>query len=126
MSGFVLVGIGGALGAMARHGLGMLVGRIAGHGFPYATLMANIIGSLAMGLLIGYLARFTPAWSNEARLLLGVGLLGGFTTFSSFSLDAISLFERGQMMAFVAYVLISVVAALGALMLGLMLMRGAA
>lgn len=126
MNAFVLVALGGGLGASARYGLGLWVGRLVGHGFPYGTLVANVLGSLAMGLLVGLLARYTPGWQNEARLFGAVGLLGGFTTFSSFSLDAITLIERGQWGAFAIYVLISVMASLLALFVGLYLMRGVA
>ncbi len=91
MQALVLVGFGGALGAMARYGAGVLVGRLFATGFPLATLLINIGGSLAMGLLVGLLASVMPPWAAEARLFFGVGVLGGFTTFSAYALDAVEL-----------------------------------
>ena len=124
MNAFLLVGAGGAIGAMGRYGFGLLVARYGTMGFPYATLGVNIIGSLAMGLLIGALAKILPAGQNEIRLFLAVGLLGGFTTFSAFSLDTITLIERGEMTQAGVYVLASIVASVLAVFLGLFFMRG--
>lgn len=123
MQAFLLVGIGGALGAMARFGFAGTIGRLWPMGFPLATLLINIIGSLLMGVLVGLLAKFTPAWSNEARLFLAVGVLGGFTTFSSFSLDTIVLIERGQIGSALLYVLLSVAVSVAGLYLGLLTVR---
>ena len=106
---FLLVGAGGAIGAMARYGLASAVGRLWPLGFPLATLLINIIGSCAMGVFVGLMARFLPDWQEDARLFVAVGLLGGFTTFSSFSLDTIVLIERGALLQAGAYVLLSVV-----------------
>jgi CrcB protein len=122
---YLLVGAGGALGAVARFGSGILVGKIWSSSFPLATLLINVAGSLAMGLFIGYLARTTPAWQADARLFFAVGVLGGFTTFSTFSLDAIALIERGEVAQAAIYILVSVVVAIAALYAGLVLMRGA-
>lgn len=124
MNAFLLVGAGGALGAMVRYGFGVIVARSGTLGFPYATLGGNILGSLAMGVLIGALAKFSPGGQNEIRLFLAVGLLGGFTTFSAFSLDAITLIERGEMMQAGLYVLLSVVVSIIAVFVGLFIMRG--
>ncbi len=124
MNAFLLVGAGGALGAMGRYGFGLLFFRAGGTGFPLATLGVNIIGSLMMGLLIGALAKFLPAGQNELRLFLAVGILGGFTTFSAFSLDAITLMERGEMVSVAVYISLSVVASIGAVFIGLAIMRG--
>ncbi|HWA20251.1 MAG TPA: fluoride efflux transporter CrcB [Devosia sp.] len=126
MNAYVLVGLGGALGSMARYGTGVLVGRFWGLGFPLGTLLINIIGSLVMGVFVGYLARTTPEWQADARLFVAVGILGGFTTFSAFSLDAITLIERGEVGAALLYVGLSVVVAIVALYAGLIVMRGAA
>jgi len=126
MQAFLLVGLGGALGAMGRYGVGMTVGRLWHGAIPLGTLVVNVVGSLAMGLLIGFLARYTPEWQPQARLFIAVGVLGGFTTFSAFSLDAMTLIERGQSGLALGYVLISVVASIVALFLGLLLMRGGA
>ena len=123
---FLLVGAGGALGAMSRYGISVLIGRLWPMSFPLATLLINIIGSLAMGLFVGLMARLLPTWQNEARLFVAVGILGGFTTFSSFSLDAIVLIERGEMVQATAYVLLSVVLCLIGLYLGLLVTRGVA
>jgi CrcB protein len=119
---FLLVGLGGAIGAMLRYGVGVTVGSLA-NGFPAATLVVNIAGSLAMGLLIGLLARTTPQLQNEIRLFVAIGVLGGFTTFSSFSLDAITLLERGDLALAVAYIGGSVLLSLAGLTLGLWAVR---
>ena len=120
----LLIMAGGALGAGARHLVGQGTLALLGPGFPYGTLAVNIAGGLAMGVLAGVLTRTpdTDAW----RLFLGAGVLGGFTTFSAFSLDAVLLAQRGQMVAAFGYVLLSVAGAIGALLLGLHLTRSAA
>ena len=123
MQSFLLVGLGGGLGAMARYGVGLGVGRVWSGPVPLATLLVNISGSLAMGLLVGLLARYTPQWQAEARLLLAVGLFGGFTTFSAFSLDAVTLIERGNTGLAVTYALVSVVLSVLALFVGLWITR---
>ncbi len=123
---FFLVGLGGALGAMARFGVGQIVGRLWPMSFPLATLLINLVGSLAMGLFVGLMARWLPTWQSDARLFVAVGILGGFTTFSTFSLDTIVLIERGEVVAAGAYVLLSVVLCLIGLYLGLLVTRGVA
>lgn len=123
MQAFLLVALGGALGASARYGTGVLVGHLWRTPFPVATMIVNIVGSLAMGLLVGWLARTLPAWQDDARLFVAVGLLGGFTTFSAFSLDVITLFERGEVLAAFGYILGSVVLSVAALFIGLLLVR---
>ncbi len=122
MNPYLLVGLGGALGAMARYGIGTVVPAPA-NGFPLATALINIAGSLAMGLLIGVLARTTPQYQNEIRLFVAVGIFGGFTTFSSFSLDAITLIERGDFLLATAYIVGSVVLSLAGLYVGLQATR---
>ena len=124
MGGVLLVGVGGGIGAMCRYGFSILVGRFWTLGFPLATLLINIIGSLAMGLLVGWLAKAMPSWAGEGRLFLAVGVLGGFTTFSSFSLDIITLVERGEIGQAGLYAVLSVVVSVGALYLGLLMTRG--
>lgn len=104
---------------MARFGVGRMVGVTA---LPWATLIVNVTGGLAMGLLAGWLA-VRGTGGESWRLLLGVGVLGGFTTFSAFSLDMMLLIERGQAGVAIAYALASVVLALGALAAGLWIMR---
>ena len=125
MNAYLLVGIGGALGAMARYWAGTAIGSLS-NGFPTATFLVNIVGSIAMGLLIGFLARATPQYQNEIRLFVAVGIFGGFTTFSTFSLDAIALIERGDYLLAAVYIVGSVLFALVGLMLGLTAMRVAA
>ena len=115
MNPYLLVAVGGALGSVARYGTGVLVGTVWRQSFPLGTMLINIVGSLAMGLLVGYLARTTPAWQNDARLFVAVGVLGGFTTFSSFSLGTISMIERGETAQAILYVVVSVGAGLAAL-----------
>jgi len=125
MTPYLLVGIGGALGAMARYGVGTAVPAPA-NGFPLATMLINIVGSLAMGLLVGVLAKTTPQYQNEIRLFVAVGIFGGFTTFSSFSLDAITLVERGDFVLATAYIVGSVLLSLAGLWLGLVATRALA
>ena len=124
MQAMLLVGAGGAIGAMARYGMSVLIGRFWPMSFPLATLLVNIIGSTCMGLLIGLLVRTLPAAGPEIRLFVAVGVLGGFTTFSSFSLDTISLIERGELAQAVLYVGLSVVICLAGLYCGLLMTRG--
>lgn len=120
----VLVGIGGAIGSIGRYLSGVLVGRLWPTTFPLATMLINISGSLIMGLFIGWLARTTPAWQADARLFVAVGILGGFTTLSSFSLDTVVLIERGEIGQAALYVVGSVVVSVLALFVGLLVTRG--
>ena len=122
MQAYLLVGIGGALGALARFGAQNWIGALA-NGFPVATFLVNIAGSIAMGVLIGVLAKFTPQYQNEIRLFVAVGIFGGFTTFSSFSLDAITLIERGDVMLAGIYIVGSVLLSLAGLWMGMLAMR---
>lgn len=121
MNSLFPVMIGGAIGAGARHLVGQWVVARVGSGFPWGTLSINIAGSLAMGLLIGGLVRGDG--SEAIRLFVGVGILGGFTTFSAFSLDFWVLFERGQGGQAFGYMLASVVGAITACGLGLLITR---
>ena len=124
MNGFLLVGAGGALGAMARYGAALLVARLWPMSFPLATLLINITGSIAMGIFVGLMAKLLPANQEPLRLFVAIGILGGFTTFSSFSLDTITLIERGARLPAIAYVALSVVVCLIGLYLGLLITRG--
>ena len=126
MNPYLLVAVGGALGSVARYGTGVLVGKGWDSAFPLATMLINVAGSLAMGLFIGYITRTTPAWQADARLFVAVGIFGGFTTFSSFSLDAISMLERGEIAPALLYVVGSVVVGIAALYAGLVVMRAGA
>lgn len=124
----VLVAIGGGLGSWLRYIVSRmtvsLIGPIRASDFPWATLSVNVLGSFAMGLLVGWLARFGEG-GQDLRLLIGVGLLGGFTTFSSFALEFALLVERGAIGSALTYVGLSLVAGFAGLFLGLMLMRSA-
>ena len=122
MNSLFPVMIGGAIGAGTRHLVGQAMLARLGPGFPWWTLSINIAGSLLMGLLVGTLARSSDG-GESARLFIGVGILGGFTTFSSFSMEFWMLFERGQNTQAAAYVLASVIGAILACGLGLFLMR---
>ena len=119
----LLVGIGGALGSIARYLSGVAVGRVWQSSFPLATMLINITGSLIMGLFIGWLPRTTPAWQADARLFFAIGVLGGFTTLSSFSLDTVVLLERGEVAQAAVYVTVSIAVSIVALFVGLWLMR---
>jgi len=122
MNAYLLVGIGGALGAMARYWAGTAIGPLS-NGFPASTFLINVLGSVVMGLLVGFLARTTPQYQNEIRLFVAVGIFGGFTTFSSFSLDAITLMERGDYLLATVYIVGSVLLSLAGLTMGLWAMR---
>ena len=124
MPPFLLVMLGGALGAGARHLFGRAALTTLGPAFPWGTLGVNLIGGLLMGVLAGGLAR--TGGSESIRLLLGVGVLGGFTTFSAFSLDTVTLIERGAPGLAAAYIGASVLGSIVALYLGLRLGRGIA
>lgn len=121
MNSLFPVMLGGAIGAGARHLVGQAMLARLGPGFPWWTLSINIAGSLLMGLLVGWLAR--SGGGDTTRLFVGVGILGGFTTFSSFSMEYWMLFERGQNAQAAAYVLASVIGAIVACGLGLFLVR---
>ncbi|CAN5754209.1 fluoride efflux transporter CrcB [soil metagenome] len=120
-----LVMLGGAVGAGARHLTSRTTLAAFGPGFPYGTLAVNLIGGFAMGLLVGTLARMAVPGENW-RLLLGVGVLGGYTTFSAFSLDVVTMIQRGDLGIALFYVLLSVVGSIVALFAGLSLVRVAA
>lgn len=122
MQAYLLVGIGGALGAAARYGAQSWIGSLA-NGFPTATFLINILGSIAMGLLVGVLAKTTPQYQNEIRLFVAVGIFGGFTTFSSFSLDAITMIERGDVLLASVYIVGSVILSVAGLWMGMLAIR---
>lgn len=122
--GFLYVFIGGGLGAALRHGINLLVGRTLGTAFPYSTLLINITGSAVMGLIAGYFA-FKGDASQHWRLFLTTGILGGYTTFSAFSLDTVLLYERGEIALAALYVALSVVLSIVGLMIGLAIVRQA-
>lgn len=122
MLNFLIVFIGGGVGSMMRHGVNVATARLAGTAFPYGTLTVNVTGSLVMGLFAGYFA-FKGDASQSWRLFLMTGILGGYTTFSAFSLDTALLYERGEIALALAYVLVSVGVSVLGLFVGLALMR---
>jgi CrcB protein len=122
MNNVLLVAVGGAIGSVCRYLVGLWSLRQFGPNFPWGTLAVNVVGSFAIGFIAELIARRLDA-SPEMRLLLITGFLGGFTTFSAFSLDVISLFERGATMFGVTYVIASVAISLAAVFAGLALGR---
>ena len=118
---WVLVFVGGGLGAVARHGINRAGLALLGPGFPWWTLAVNVLGSFLIGLLAGLFG----AWEtgHNARLFLTTGFLGGFTTFSAFSLDALTMWGRGATLQAGFYVLASVLLSLLAAAIGLLLTR---
>jgi CrcB protein len=125
MNTALAIAAGGAAGAVLRHFLNNAVTGMAGGDFPWGILAINILGSLAMGLMVGFFAQFHDP-GQTVKAFLTVGVLGGFTTFSSFSLDAVMLFERGAIIQAAAYVGASLIVSLAALAGGMYLMRMAA
>jgi CrcB protein len=120
--GYAIVFLGGGLGAALRHGINLGAARWLGPAFPFGTLIINVSGSLLMGLIAGYFA-FRGDASQHWRLFLTTGILGGYTTFSAFSLDAALLYERGEVSLAAVYVLGSVVLSIAGLFAGLWLAR---
>jgi len=118
----VLVAIGGAIGSSLRHLVNLASLRLVGTSFPWGTMVINIVGSFAMGVFVELLARRFNA-SNELRLFVATGILGGFTTFSAFSLDFAVLWERGEAGPALFYAVGSVIISLLALFAGLWLVR---
>ncbi len=116
------VAAGGALGAAGRFALVSAVTRALGHGFPVGTLLVNVVGSLAIGVFIGAMARYALG-GEMLRAFVAVGILGGFTTFSAFSLDVVTLIERGAWTSALLYIGISVFLSILAVFAGLALMR---
>jgi fluoride exporter len=125
MNHLLLVAAGGAIGAGLRHLANLAALRLFGPNFPWGTMGINIVGSLAMGILIEALMR-RAGTSNELRLFVATGILGGFTTFSAFSLDFAVLLQRGDTGSALFYVLASVILSILALFLGLWLVRSLA
>jgi len=122
MQTVLAVAAGGALGALARYYGAGYVARLAGLDFPIGTLTVNVLGSFLMGLLVEASALvWSP--SPELRAFIAVGFLGAFTTFSTFSMDAVLLYERGQMLSAALYVVASVLLSIGAFFLALGLVR---
>ncbi|GJE54278.1 MULTISPECIES: fluoride efflux transporter CrcB [Methylobacterium] len=116
----LLVFFGAGIGGVLRHGVNLAAIRL-GSGFPWGTMTINVAGSILMGVVTGWFA--LRGGSMQARLFIATGILGGFTTFSTFSLEAFMLFERGETGGAIAYILTSVIAGIGGLAFGLLLMR---
>ena len=119
---YLIVFVGAGLGGAVRYGFNVWIPRLAGGSFPWHTLVINVLGSTLMGLIAGYFAfrgNLPPAW----QLFLTTGILGGYTTFSAFSLDTVALYERGQLAAAAFYVAASVVLSIAGLFAGLAVIR---
>lgn len=124
MFSILLIFLGGGIGAAMRHGVNVLAAQGFGVDFPWGTMIVNVVGSLLIGALAAWFAfRGDAVWTQPLRLFLATGILGGFTTFSAFSLDFAMLFERGEVGAGLAYVLASVLLSLGAVFAGIYLVR---
>lgn len=120
----VFVFFGGGVGSVARHGVNLAAARLFGTGFPWGTFIVNVVGSFVMGVIGAWLAfRSGAGWSQHTRLLLTTGFLGGFTTFSTFSLDTALLWERGAYALAIGYVAVSVLLGVLGLFAGLALVR---
>jgi CrcB protein len=119
---YLLVFVGGGLGATVRHAVNMMCARAFGTHFPFGTFLINVSGSIVMGLIAGYLA-FKGSAAQPWRLFVMTGVLGGYTTFSAFSLDAALLYERGEIGLAALYAVGSVVLAVAGLFAGLALVR---
>jgi CrcB protein len=115
--------LGGGFGAGGRHLVSIVSLRLFGPGFPVGTLTVNVVGSLAMGLFIGWLVRYESGHLQDLRYFVATGFLGGFTTFSAFSLDTSVLWQRGDTHLALIYILASVCLSILAVFAGLMIMR---
>ena len=120
---YLIVFLGAGIGGALRHGINVGAARLWGFDFPYGTLVVNVLGSFLMGLLAGYFA-FRPGVGQHARLFLTTGILGGFTTFSAFSLDTALLVERHAYGLAAGYAVGSVAASVSALFLGIAVFSG--
>jgi CrcB protein len=124
MKSYLLVFLGAGIGGALRHGVNVGCARMCGTAFPWGTLTVNVVGSIIMGALAGWLAfKAGEGWSQPLRLFLTTGILGGFTTFSAFSLDAVLIWERGQVGLAATYVTASVLLSIAGLVAGLGLVR---
>jgi len=124
MKSYLLVFLGAGIGGALRHGVNVGCARVCGTAFPWGTLTVNVLGSFIMGALAGWLAfKAGEGWNQPLRLFLTTGILGGFTTFSAFSLDAVLIWERGQNGLAATYVAASVLLSIAGLVAGLGLVR---
>jgi CrcB protein len=122
MNVIVAIALGGAIGSLARHYLSASIYGVTGSGFPFGVFAVNVLGGLLMGIIVE-LGALRLNYTPEIRAFLTTGMLGGFTTFSTFSLDAALLIERGDWLGSAAYMIGSVVLSVGALFAGLWLVR---
>lgn len=120
--GYVIVFFGAGIGGAMRHATNLLAARMFGIGFPVGTLAVNILGAFAMAIIVEVFA-LKAGLPQSARLFLTTGVLGGFTTFSTFTLDAVALYERGEGLTALAYILLSLVGSVAAFLGGLALIR---
>lgn len=123
MNGFLLVGLGGAIGASLRHVVGLAAVRLMPGGWPWGTFAVNIVGSLLMGFLVGWLALRANGTGQNMRLFLATGVLGGFTTFSAFSLEIVHMIRSDAVAKAASYAGLSVLLGVAALFLGLWIAR---
>lgn len=121
----LLVAVGGAIGSVLRYYVGVWSVRLAGAGFPWGTLTVNLVGSFLIGIVVELIVRKFDG-SPALRLFLMTGIIGGFTTFSTFALDTVALMEKGQLATAIVYVLVSVIVSLCAVFAGLSLIRAVA
>ncbi len=119
----VSVAIGGSLGAVTRYGVNQGAVQVFGHGFPWGTIIVNVLGSFLMGVMIAKFSMMDHV-SHEMKTMLTTGFLGAFTTFSTFSLDFVTMWERGELAQAALYMMGSVVLSIAALFLALWIMRG--
>ena len=122
MQNIVLVALGGAIGAVARYGISQFMVRSIGNGMPWGTFSANVLGSLLLGLLFGWLA-FKPEGADNWRLFIGTGALGGFTTFSTLSMETVWMIERKAYLQASSYAVGSLVFGIAAAFIGLIIAR---
>jgi len=123
MNGFLAVAAGGAIGASLRHGVGLMAVRHLPAGWPHGTFAVNLLGSLLMGLLVGWLALKAEGLHQTTRLFLATGVLGGFTTFSAFSLEVAEFLRKGETLKAGTYAGLSLILGVIALFIGLWIAR---
>ena len=123
MTAYLIVFLGAGIGGALRHGVNLAAQRLSGAGYPWGTLAINVAGSLAMGLIAGWFAFRGAGGAQSLRLFLTTGILGGFTTFSAFSLDTMLLWDRGLAMQAALYVAGSVLLSIAGVAAGLAAMR---
>ena len=119
---YLIVFVGAGIGGAARHGMNIWAARLLGSHFPWHTLVINILGSIVMGLITGWFAERVGAAAHY-RLFLATGVMGGFTTFSAFSLEVSSMIERGDYLTAGGYILASLAISVSAVFAGLALVR---